>query len=57
MGMGHREYRTRDPRAQHLEEMAKALCEKSGSKWYAIARSLEEAANAALTEMKFFFIF
>ena len=52
MGMGHREYRTRDPRAEHLEAMAKAFCEKSGSKWYTLARALEEAANAALTEMK-----
>jgi len=52
MGMGHREYKVRDPRAQHLEATAKALAEASGSKWYAVARALEDAANAALTESK-----
>jgi citrate synthase len=52
MGMGHREYKVRDPRAQHLETMAKELAEASGTKWYAIARALEDAANVALTEAK-----
>jgi len=45
MGMGHREYKVRDPRAQHLEKMAKELGASSDPKWYEIARSLEDAAN------------
>jgi citrate synthase len=52
MGMGHREYKVRDPRATHLEAMAKALAEASGTKWYGVARALEEAATVALTETK-----
>jgi citrate synthase len=52
MGMGHREYKVRDPRARHLEAMAKSLAEASGTKWYAIARALEDAASAALAEAK-----
>jgi len=52
MGMGHREYKIRDPRAQHLETMAKNLTEKSHTKWYLIARALEDAANKVLQEVK-----
>ncbi len=52
MGMGHREYKVRDPRAQHLEEMAKALGEASDPKWYNIARALEDASNKVLQEEK-----
>jgi citrate synthase len=52
MGMGHREYKIRDPRAQHLEMMAKNLTEKSETKWYLIARALEDAANKVLQEVK-----
>src|SRR5580658_5434960 len=52
MGMGHREYKIRDPRAQHLEEMAKALGVASDSRWYEIARALEDAANKVLQEVK-----
>lgn len=52
MGMGHREYKIRDPRAQHLENTAKALAEKSHTKWYTIARALEDSANAVLQELK-----
>jgi len=37
MGMGHREYKIRDPRAAQLEKMAKNLTEKSHTKWYLIA--------------------
>jgi citrate synthase len=32
--------------------MAKSLAEASGTKWYAIARALEDAASAALAEAK-----
>ncbi len=47
-GMGHREYRVRDPRARHLETTARGLAEASDSKWYAVARALEDAASTAL---------
>jgi citrate synthase len=52
MGMGHREYKIRDPRAEHLERMAKALGEAGDPKWYEIARALEDAANRVLQEVK-----
>jgi citrate synthase len=52
MGMGHREYKTRDPRAFHLQKMAKALGENGDPKWYEIARSLEDASNKVLHETK-----
>jgi citrate synthase len=52
MGMGHREYKIRDPRAEHLEASAKALTEASGSPWYSIARALEDASNKVLQEVK-----
>ena len=52
MGMGHREYKIRDPRAEHLEASAKALTEKSGSPWYKVARALEDASNKVLQEVK-----
>ena len=45
MGMGHREYKIRDPRAAQLEKMAKNLTEKSHTKWYLIARALEDASQ------------
>ncbi|HEY1428256.1 MAG TPA: citrate/2-methylcitrate synthase [Candidatus Tumulicola sp.] len=53
MGMGHREYKVRDPRARHLEEMAHKLADHEGSsKWYDIAHSLEEASRKVLQEKK-----
>jgi citrate synthase len=52
MGMGHREYKIRDPRAQQLEQMAKNLTEKSHTKWYLIARALEDASNKVLQGLK-----
>jgi citrate synthase len=53
MGMGHREYKVRDPRARHLEEMAHKLAEHEGSsRWYEIAHSLEEASRKVLQEKK-----
>ena len=52
MGMGHREYKVRDPRAQILERMARTLGEATDPRWYEIARALEDAANVALTEAK-----
>jgi len=51
MGMGHREYRVRDPRAKHLEAIAKKLSEHVGnSKWYPIARELETLSQGILAE-------
>jgi citrate synthase len=50
MGMGHREYKVRDPRAKHLEETAKQLNKGGGS--YALARALEDAWNKVLKEEK-----
>jgi len=52
MGMGHREYKIRDPRAEQLERMAKNLTEKSHTKWYLIARALEDASDKVLQEKK-----
>ncbi|HEY1682101.1 MAG TPA: citrate/2-methylcitrate synthase [Candidatus Tumulicola sp.] len=53
MGMGHREYKVRDPRARHLEEMAHKLADHQGSsRWYEIAHSLEEASRKVLQEKK-----
>lgn len=45
MGIGHRIYRTRDPRARHLENMARALADETGDRrGYEIAHRLEEVA-------------
>jgi citrate synthase len=53
MGMGHREYKVRDPRARHLESMARKLSEHQGtSRWYATAHALEEASRKVLQEKK-----
>jgi citrate synthase len=53
MGMGHREYKVRDPRARHLEAMAKKLSVQEGnSRWYEIAHRLEEASRKVLQEKK-----
>ena len=54
MGMGHREYKVRDPRAKHLEAIAKQLAGHVGStdKWYETAHAVEEASRKALQEKK-----
>jgi citrate synthase len=52
MGMGHREYKVRDPRATHLEASARALGEVTEPRWYAIAKALEDAASRALDDHK-----
>jgi citrate synthase len=53
MGMGHREYRVRDPRARHLEAIAKKLSDQIGdTKWYATARELETQSQRILAEEK-----
>jgi citrate synthase len=51
MGMGHREYKVRDPRARHLEAMAKELAEHvGGDEWYETAHAVEEASRKVLQE-------
>jgi len=53
MGIGHREYKVRDPRAGPLEAMARDLGESSGQRqWYAIAHELESIAVRVLQEKK-----
>jgi len=53
MGMGHREYKVRDPRARHLAAMAKELSHHvGGSPWYETAHALEEASRKVLQERK-----
>jgi citrate synthase len=45
MGFGHRIYKTRDPRARHLERLAHELAEETGDRRaFEIARRLEEVA-------------
>ncbi len=42
MGMGHRVYRTGDPRAKHLKKMSRQLTEITGqSKWYEMSVKIE----------------
>jgi citrate synthase len=45
MGMGHAVYKTTDPRARFLKEMARRLGKKTGQeKWYRLSSEIEEAA-------------
>jgi len=47
MGIGHRVYKTEDPRSIHLRRAAEALSAFTGqSKWYEIATRLEQVALA-----------
>lgn len=47
MGMGHAVYKTMDPRAKYLKEMASRLGKITGQeKWDRLSKSLEEAAVA-----------
>lgn len=54
MGMGHREYKVRDPRAKHLEAMAKDLADHVGGneRWYETAHAIELASRKVLQEKK-----
>lgn len=52
VGMGHREYQVRDPRAKHLDRVSRDLCEATNAKWHAVACALEKAASAALEGVK-----
>ncbi len=44
-GMGHRVYKTEDPRARHLRQVATELVDVTESKWIKIAERLEEVAK------------
>jgi 2-methylcitrate synthase/citrate synthase II len=53
MGIGHREYKVRDPRAEPLEAMARKLGQTAGTpQWYDVAHTLEEIAVRVLDEKK-----
>ena len=53
MGIGHREYKVRDPRAGPLEAMARDLGKSSGEpRWYEVARALEDIGVHVLHEKK-----
>ena len=53
MGIGHREYKVRDPRAEPLSNMARDLGKNSGdNRWYEVARTLEEVGVRLLHEKK-----
>lgn len=52
MGMGHREYRVRDPRAKHLDVLCRDLGDATNAPWHALARAVEDAATAALARAK-----
>jgi citrate synthase len=46
MGMGHRIYKTYDPRAAQLNEHARVVAERSGNtRWYEIARKIDEISH------------
>jgi citrate synthase len=53
MGIGHREYKVRDPRAEPLEAMARNLGQSAGTpQWYDVAHTLEDIAVRVLDEKK-----
>ncbi|HXW76827.1 MAG TPA: citrate/2-methylcitrate synthase [Candidatus Eremiobacteraceae bacterium] len=53
MGIGHREYKVRDPRAAPLEAMARELGQSAGTpQWYEVAHTLEDVAVRVLQEKK-----
>ena len=53
MGIGHREYKVRDPRAEPLEAMARNLGQSAGTpQWYEVAHALESIAVRVLDEKK-----
>ena len=46
MGMGHRIYKTYDPRAAQLNEQARIVAERSGNgKWYKIDQRIDEISH------------
>lgn len=50
-GFGHRVYRTRDPRAVHLDAMAKEISERRGdTRWYDIAVAVERLMKEKMAQ-------
>jgi citrate synthase len=46
-GFGHRVYHTEDPRATHLRQMSKDLCQRAGMpQWYEMSRRIEALVKA-----------
>ena len=43
MGMGHAVYKTMDPRAKYLKQMAQKLAEKTGQRWHQLSSQIEKA--------------
>jgi citrate synthase len=53
MGIGHAVYKTKDPRANVLQEVAKtALADKPEEAWFQLALKVEETATRLLKELK-----
>ncbi len=51
MGMGHAVYKTMDPRARYLKDMAERLGKKTGqSRWFEISSKIEETALKAFAD-------
>ncbi len=49
-GFGHRVYRTEDPRATHLRQMSRDLCERSGQPiWFDMSQRIEALVKAEKT--------
>ena len=45
MGIGHRIYKTGDPRAVHLQKWSQTLGERRGEKWFQILKEVEQAVQ------------
>ncbi len=53
MGMGHAIYRTEDPRATILREIAKNLANRIGNhKWFELSQAVEEATKEEFRSLK-----
>ncbi len=52
MGMGHAVYKTYDPRAQVLKELARKLAEKTGDPWFAITEKVEQTTIGQMKARK-----
>jgi citrate synthase len=47
MGMGHRIYKTYDPRAAQLNEHARIVAERSGNtRWYGVAHRIDDLSRS-----------
>ncbi len=52
MGMGHAVYKTFDPRAEVLRELAKRLSEKTGDSWFKITKKVEDVTAEEMKKVK-----